>query len=153
MPINEKDRRLGATDVPDKLGPPKIEGLPTNKTLVVTKLTEAPEETPEMRHIRSLKEVFDEYKPSIGVAVTGVEGDVSEARIRFADMDAFGNDEAMIQQVQALRELRDQLSFDQDLLDEVSRNENLRKELADPVRRQKLIESLKHYLEELNKLD
>lgn len=152
-PINDKNRSLGASDVPDKLGPSKIEGLPTNKTLVVTKLTEAPEEGVKLQEIRSMPEVFATYQPSIGVPVTGVEGEVTEANIRFEQMADFGNDESMINQVPELRQLRDLLAFDQDLLDEVSRNESLRKDLADPAKRQKLVESLKHYLEELNKMD
>lgn len=152
MPINEKDRPLGAKDLPEKLGPGKIEGLPTNKTLVVTKLTESPGETPELRKCVSIGEVFAAYQPSINVPITDAEGGVAEAEIKFQSMDDFGNDEAIISKVKELQRLRDLLALDHDLLDAVSSNEVLKKDLSEPVKRQRLVESLRHYLEELEKM-
>ena len=158
MPPSEKDRRIGASDVPEDLGPPTIEGLPTNKALVITKLTEeAPAEGEdgyaELNKATSLQKVFETYQPSLGVTVQGVGGESSEGRVRFQKVEDFGDDDVLFGQLPELQKMRELLALNQDLLDEVSGNEALRKELSDPAKRQRLVDSLKHYLEQLNKLD
>lgn len=164
MPPSDKDRRLGAADVPEDLGPPNIEGLPTNKPIVITKLTEhAPAETDgdgnlneryaELRKVTSLQKVFEAYEPSLGVTVEGVGGELAEGVVRFRKVEDFGDDDVLFSQLPDLQKMRDALALDQDLLDEVSGNESLRRELADPAKRQRLVDTLKHYLEQLENLD
>jgi Type VI secretion system, VipA, VC_A0107 or Hcp2 len=158
MPPSDKDRAIGAVEQPEDFGPSIIEGLPTNKTLIITKLTEsAPGEGEEgyaeVQKVGSLQKVFDTYQPSLGVNIEGVGGESTEGRVRFRKVDDFGNDEALFSQLPELQQMREALALNQDLLDEVTGNEALRKELADPAKRQRLVDTLKHYLEQLNKME
>jgi type VI secretion system ImpB/VipA family protein len=143
MPQNKP--HVGAEEIKQDSGAIPLEGLPTNKTLYVTKLNNEDTEVTPVK-CRNLKEVFEQFKPGQEVAIAKPDGVDETINLNFTKMDDFAPASIMTQS-----KTLTQASMDRDILDDLSKqlnkNSALRKLLADPAKKKLFLELLEKNLE------
>jgi hypothetical protein len=86
MPQNKP--HIGGEEVKQDSGAIPIEGLPSNKTLYVSKLNnEEGDVTPQK--CKNLKEVFKTFNPAQEVSITNREGGEETVELKFSAMEDF----------------------------------------------------------------
>jgi predicted component of type VI protein secretion system len=143
MPQNKP--HVGAEEIKQDTGAIPIEGLPTNKTLYVSKLNnEEGEVTPQK--CKNLKGVFETFKPEQEVSVATRDGSEETVNLQFRKMEDF-NAKNIMAQSQTLTEA----SMDKDILDDLAKQLNkntaLKKLLANPEKKKLFLELIEKNLE------
>jgi len=143
MPQNKP--HVGAEEIKQDSGAIPIEGLPTNKTLFVTKLSNEEGEVTPVK-CRNLKEVFEHFKPEQEVAINRPDGTEETINLKFTKMEDFAAGSVMAQS-KTLTEA----NMDRDVLDDLSKqlnkNSALKKLLADPAKKKLFLELIEKNLE------
>lgn len=143
MPQNKP--HVGAEEIKQDSGAIPVGGLPSNKTLFVTKLNnEEGDVTPQ--RCRSLKEVFETFKPEQEVSIATREGSEETINLQFRKMDDFSPKNVMAQS-----ETLTQANIDKEVLDDLAKQLNkntaLKKLLADPNKKKLFLELIEKNLE------
>jgi len=123
--------------------------LPMNKTLVVQKLTNDPPASPEIvKGLKTIKEVFDHYKPSAEVEFEDKEGNQVNEELNFTNIGDFGI-KGVLKQSSFLRQMQNEKDELFRFMKILKSNKVLQKVLNNPEEKQAYIEQLKQILEEL----
>jgi predicted component of type VI protein secretion system len=143
--MSQNKPHVGAEEIKQDSGAIPIEGLPTNKTLFVTKLSNEDSEVTPVK-CRNLKEVFEQFKPEQEVAINRPDETEETINLKFTKMEDFSAGNIMAQS-----KTLTQTSMDRDILDDLSKQLNkntaLRKLLADPVKKKLFLELIEKNLE------
>ena len=143
MPQNKP--HVGAEEIKQDSGAIPIEGLPTNKTLYVTKLNnEEGDVTP--KKCKNLKEVFETFKPEQEVSIATRDGSEETVNLQFRKMDDF-SPKNMAAQSEALSEANMDKDILDDLAKQLNKNTALKKLLADPQKKKLFLELMEKNLE------
>jgi predicted component of type VI protein secretion system len=143
MPQNKP--HIGGEEVKQDSGAIPIEGLPSNKTLYVTKLNNAGSDVTPQK-CKNLKEVFNTFTPSQEVSITNRDGGEETIELKFTSMEDFTSKNVMAQS-----ETLTQASNEREVLDDLARQLNkniaLKKLLADPAKKKLFLELMEKNLE------
>ncbi len=143
MPQNKP--HVGAEEIKQDSGAIPIEGLPTNKTLFVTKLNNEEGEVTPIK-CRSLKEVFDTFQPSQEATIAKPDGTEETVNLRFTKMDDFS-----AQSIMAQSKTLTEANMDKDILDDLAKQLNknmaLKKLISDPAKKKLFLELIEKNLE------
>lgn len=135
---NLKDQRAGEA----------IAMLPQNRTMLIEQLTDDPPMQPEVvTGLKTIKDVFDYYKPEVEVAFQADDGSEPEEKLRFRGLDDFGP-KGLIKQSAFLQNLESQKTNYQDFLRYLN-NKILRSLLDNPEAKAAYIATLDAMLAEL----
>jgi len=143
MPENKP--HVGAEEIKQDSGAIPIEGLPSNKTLFVTKLNNQEGEATPIK-ATSLKEVFEKFQPDQEVSITKPDGAEESVTLKFRKMDDF-NSKNILAQSQTLTEADMDREILDDLAKQLNKNAALKKLLADPAKKKLLLELLEKNIE------
>ena len=143
MPENKP--HVGAEEIKQDSGAIPIEGLPSNKTLFVTKLNNQESDATPIK-AGSLKEVFEKFQPEQEVTITKHDGAEETINLKFRKMDDF-NPNNIIAQSQTLTEASMDREILDDLAKQLNKNAALKKLLADPAKKKLFLELLEKNLE------
>lgn len=143
MPENKP--HVGAEEIKQDSGAIPIEGLPSNKTLFVTKLNNQEGDVTPIK-ATSLKEVFEKFQPEQEVSIAKQDGSEETINLQFRKMDDFNANNIMAQS-QTLTEA----GMDREILDDLSKQLNknaaLKKLMADPAKKKLFLELIEKNLE------
>jgi predicted component of type VI protein secretion system len=143
MPQNRP--HIGGEEVKQDSGAIPIEGLPSNKTLYVTKLNnEGGDVTPEK--CKNLKEVFSKFNPAQEVSITNREGSEETIELKFNSMEDFSPKKIMAQSETLAQATNDKEILD-DLAKQLNKNMALKKLMADPAKKKLFLELIEKNLE------
>jgi predicted component of type VI protein secretion system len=143
MPENKP--HVGAEEIKQDSGAIPIEGLPSNKTLFVTKLNnQEGEVTPEK--CRNLKDVFEKFKPEQEVAISKPDGTEETINLQFTKMEDFSSSSIMAQSKTLTEGNMDKEILD-DLAKQLNKNMALKKLLTDPTKKKLFLELIEKNLE------
>jgi predicted component of type VI protein secretion system len=140
-----QDKHVGAEEIKQDSGAIPIEGLPTNKTLFVTKLNNEEGEVTPVR-CRGLKEVFEQFKPSQEVSINRPDGTEETIDLQFTKMENFAPASIMAQS-KTLTEANMDKDIMDDLAKQLNKNMALKKLLADPAKKKLFLELIEKNLE------
>ncbi len=140
-----QDKHVGAEEIKQDSGAIPIEGLPTNKTLFVTKLNNEEGEVTPVR-CRSLKEVFEQFKPSQEVSINRTDGTEETIDLQFTKMENFTAGSIMAQS-KTLTEANMDKDIMDDMAKQLNKNMALKKLLADPAKKKLFLELIEKNLE------
>jgi predicted component of type VI protein secretion system len=143
MPQNKP--HVGAEEIKQDSGAIPIEGLPTNKTLFVTKLNNEEGEVTPVR-CRNLKEVFEQFKPTQEVALSRPDGTEETIDLKFTKMDDYSASSIMSQS-KSLTEANVDKDVLDDLAKQLNKNTTLKKLLAEPAKKKLFLELIEKNLE------
>jgi predicted component of type VI protein secretion system len=143
MPENKP--HIGGEEIKQDSGAIPIEGLPSNKTLFVTKLNNQEGDVTPIK-ATSLKEVFEKFQPDQEVSISKQDGGEESINLQFRKMDDFIPKNIMAQS-QTLTEA----SMDREILDDLgkqlNKNAALKKLMADPAKKKLFLELIEKNLE------
>lgn len=123
--------------------------LPMNKTLMVQKLTNDPDASPEIvEGLRTVTDVFNHYKPSVEVKFTDKEENEIDEELNFTSVGDFGS-KGLMRQSKFLKQLQDEKNELFRFTQILKSNKVLSKILQNPEEKQAYIASLKGILSEL----
>lgn len=143
MPQNRP--HIGGEEVKQDSGAIPIEGLPSNKTLFVTKLNnEGAEVTPQK--CKNLKEVFKTFNPAQEVSITTRDGGEETIELKFNSMEDF-NPKNVMTQSETLTQASNEKEVLDDLAKQLNKNTALKKLLADPAKKKLFLELIEKNLE------
>ena len=143
MPQNRP--HIGGEEVKQDSGAIPIEGLPSNKTLYVTKLNnEGSDVTPQK--CKNLKEVFAKFNPSQEVSISTRDGSEETVELKFNGMDDF-NPKKILAQSESLSQASNEKEILDDLAKQLNKNTALKKLLADPAKKKLFLELIEKNLE------
>jgi len=143
MPQNKP--HIGGEEVKQDSGAIPIEGLPSNKTLYVTKLNnEDSEVTPQK--CKNLKEVFGKFNPEQEVSISTRDGSEETVELKFNGMDDF-NPKNVMAQSETLTQVNNDKEILDDLAKQLNKNSALKKLLADPNKKKLFLELIEKNLE------
>jgi len=94
MPQNKP--HIGGEEVKQDSGAIPLEGLPTNKTLYVTKLNNDDSDVTPQK-CKNLKEVFSKFNPGQEVSITNRDGSEETIELKFKGMEDFSPKNVMAQ--------------------------------------------------------
>lgn len=143
MPENKP--HVGAEEIKQDSGAIPIEGLPSNKTLFVTKLNNQEGDVTPIK-ATSLKEVFEKFQPEQEVAITKQDGSEETINLQFRKMDDFNPNNIMAQS-QTLTEAGMDREILDDLAKQLNKNAALKKLMADPAKKKLFLELIEKNLE------
>lgn len=143
MPENKP--HVGAEEIKQDSGAIPIEGLPSNKTLFVTKLNNQEGDATPVK-ATSLKEVFEKFQPEQEVNITKQDGSEETINLQFRKMDDFNPNNIMAQS-QTLTEAAMDREILDDLAKQLNKNAALKKLMADPAKKKLFLELLEKNLE------
>lgn len=143
MPENKP--HVGAEEIKQDSGAIPIEGLPSNKTLFVTKLNNQEGDATPIK-ATSLKEVFEKFQPEQEVNITKQDGSEETINLQFRKMDDFNPNNIMAQS-QTLTEAAMDREILDDLAKQLNKNAALKKLMADPAKKKLFLELLEKNLE------
>ncbi len=134
--INEKDAPAGVKIVPD------------NKTLIALQLNEEPDDVPEPRRHKSMKEIFEHYQPHKEVDLNNKEGESDSMVFKFNGMKDFTKD-GIIAQSEILQDLEEEEGVYAKFKDVLRTNEKLQGVISNPEHKKEFVELLEALIEEL----
>jgi type VI secretion system ImpB/VipA family protein len=143
MPENKP--HVGAEEIKQDSGAIPIEGLPSNKTLFVTKLNNQEGDATPIK-ASSLKEVFEKFQPEQEVNITKQDGSEESINLQFRKMEDFNPNNIMAQS-QTLTDLAMDREILDDLAKQLNKNAALKKLMADPAKKKLFLELLEKNLE------
>lgn len=143
MPENKP--HVGAEEIKQDSGAIPIEGLPSNKTLFVTKLNNQEGDATPIK-ATSLKEVFEKFQPEQEVNITKQDGSEESINLQFRKMEDFNPNNIMAQSQTLTESAMDREILD-DLAKQLNKNAALKKLMADPAKKKLFLELLEKNLE------
>jgi type VI secretion system ImpB/VipA family protein len=143
MPQNKP--HIGGEEVKQDSGAIPLEGLPTNKTLYVTKLNNDDSDVTPQK-CKNLKEVFRKFNPGQEVSITNRDGSEETIELKFNSMEDFSPKNVMAQS-ETLTQASNEKEILDDLAKQLNKNSALKKLLADPAKKKLFLELIEKNLE------
>ena len=134
--INEKDAPAGVKVVPD------------NKTLMALQLNDEPDDVPEPRRHKNMKEIFEHYKPQAEIDLNNKDGESDSMVFKFNGMKSFTKD-GLIAQSELLQDLEEEESMYAKFKDVLRTNAKLKGVVENPEMKKEFVELLEALIEEL----
>ena len=128
-----------------------IADIPSNRTLMVQKLTDEAPVTPEtVEGLQTVEEVFEHFKPSVELELQDEAGNEIKEKVEFKNLADFG-----AKSLQEGSELMNRLNTEKEqnikIAKQAASNNLLAKILANPESKEALMKVLEGSLEELEK--
>lgn len=140
--------RIGA-NVQEPDAPQGVKLVPDNKTLMALKLNDEPDDDVAPVRLKSLKEIFEHYKPEREVVLNTADGDSEEVMLHFNSLKDFTKD-GIIEQSTLLQDLEEQENVYSRLTDVLNNNEKLINVISNEDNKKEFLELLGTLIEELN---
>ncbi len=126
-----------------------IADIPSNRTLLVQKLTNEPSVTPEaVYHLKTVEEVFEKFEPKIKLEFQDENGADVKEEMTFKNLGDFG-----AKSIKANSQFLNRLSIEKEQNIKISRqlssNRALKKALENPETKNAIIELLEASLKEI----
>ena len=128
-----------------------ISNIPSNRTLLIQKLTNETPVTPEAIYkLTTVEAVFEKFSPKLEVEFQDENGTDVKETINFRNLGDF-NPKSIQEQSQFLNKLNVEKEQNTKITRQLTSNRALKKALDNPDTRAAIIEALESSLEELNK--
>jgi hypothetical protein len=119
-----------------------VSEIPQNRTLMIEKLTGDPPFKPQIvEGLTTIDDVFNHFKPKIGVDFEDVNGRSKEEKINFSNLSDFGI-KGIVAQSTTLQDLTAQKEQYFKIVKQLKSNKLLRKALEDPESRKALLNAI-----------
>ena len=128
-----------------------ISEIQQNRSLLIEKLTADPPVKPEIvSGLTNIDEVFDHYKPHIGIDFQDSEGVTRQENLSFGNLANFGV-KGITAQSEFLQNLTMQKEQLQKIIKQLKSNKMMRKALENPETKQSLLNSIYAMIREIEK--
>lgn len=128
-----------------------ISEIQQNRSLLIEKLTADPPVKPEIvSGLTNIDEVFDHYKPHIGIDFQDSEGVTRQENLSFSGLADFGV-KGITAQSEFLQNLTMQKEQLQKIIKQLKSNKMMRKALENPETKQSLLNSIYAMIREIEK--
>jgi predicted component of type VI protein secretion system len=128
-----------------------ISEIQQNRSLLIEKLTADPPVKPEIvSGLTNIDEVFDHYKPHIGIDFQDSEGATRQESLSFGSLADFGV-KGITAQSEFLQNLTMQKEQLQKIIKQLKSNKMMRKALENPETKQSLLNSIYAMIREIEK--
>ena len=128
-----------------------ISEIQQNRSLLIEKLTADPPVKPEIvSGLTNIDEVFDHYKPHIGIDFQDSEGVTRQESLSFGNLADFGV-KGITAQSEFLQNLTMQKEQLQKIIKQLKSNKMMRKALENPETKQSLLNSIYAMIREIEK--
>jgi hypothetical protein len=119
-----------------------ITEIPQNRTLLIEKLTAEPPVKPQIvEGLTSIDDVFNHFRPTVGVDFEDAEGKSKEEKLSFHNLADFGT-KGIIAQSATLQDLNMQKDQYLKIIKQLKSNKLLRKALENPETRQAVLNAI-----------
>jgi hypothetical protein len=126
-----------------------IADIPSNRTLLVQKLTEDDPASPEAVYgLKTIDEVFQKFQPKVNVELETASGETKKETLAFNKLSDFNADQ-LIRQSPFLNELELRQEQYTKMARQLSSNKVLQKALGDEATRLAVIQAIEQALQEL----
>jgi hypothetical protein len=126
-----------------------ISEIQQNRTLLIEKLSaEAPVKPEVVQGLTKIDEVFDHYKPQVGVEFQDSEGVSRQETLKFGNLADFGI-KGITAQSEFLQNLTMQKEQLQKIIKQLKSNKMMRKALENPETKQALLNSIYAMIKEI----
>lgn len=123
--------------------------IPQNRTLMAEKLTKDAPVKPEVVHgLQTVEQVFEHYKPEIGVDFTDAEGVTKKETLHFSNLGDFGV-KGITEQSEFLKDNQSQKDEYLKIMKQLKTNKILKAALTDPDAKQALLDAINGMITEL----
>ena len=139
--------RIGA-DVKEQEAPTGVKLVPDNKTLLALPLNDDHDDDVNPTRLKSVKEIFEHYKPSREVELKTADGGSEELLLKFNQLKDFTKD-GIIEQSQILQELEEQENIYSRMSDVLQNNAKIQTVLSNDEYKKEFLELLQTLIEEL----
>ena len=139
--------RIGA-DVKEQDAPTGVKLVPDNKTLMAIPLNDDHDDDVNPVRLKSMKEIFEHFKPSREVELKNAEGDSDELVFKFNSLKDFTKD-GIVEQSQVLQDLQEQENIYSRMVDVLQNNAKLQTVLSNEEYKKDFLELLETLIEEL----
>jgi hypothetical protein len=136
-------------EIVKQMGVEAIKDLQENRTMFVQKLTQNPPSRPEIvENLKTIDDVFENYKPSADVKFKDAEGSSVSEELRFNSLADFSLN-GLTENSSFLSNLNIQTNTYQQILRELKNNNRLKKVLADAGGKAAMVKVLMAVIKEL----
>jgi hypothetical protein len=126
-----------------------IADIPSNRTLLVQKLTEEDPQGPEAVYgLKTIDEVFQKFQPKVNVELETASGESRKETLAFNKLSDFNADQ-IVRQSQFLNELELRQQQYKKMAQQLSSNKVLQKALSDDATRLAVLQAIEQALKEL----
>ena len=140
---------LGGTEVQSDANE-AIQQIPQNRTLFVEKLTENQPIKPEVvKGLKTVEEVFEHYKPEVGVDFEDEDGVGKKETLKFNNLGDFGA-KGITRQSKFLKDLNTEKDQYVKIIKQLKTNKILKAALTDADAKQALLESIRALITEID---
>ncbi len=140
--------RIGS-DVKEKEAPTGVKLVPDNKTLMAIPLNDDHDDDVTPVRLKSVKEIFEHYKPSREVELK-TEGDASEELVlKFNKLSDFSKD-GIIEQSKVLQDQEEKTTIYSRMVDVLQNNGKLQTVIGNEEYKKEFLELLETLIEEIN---
>ncbi|WP_194765668.1 hypothetical protein [Tamlana sp. I1] len=130
-----------------------IANIPSNKTLLIQKLTHEPPVSPEaVYNLQTVEEVFEKFQPSLNLEFQDENGTDIKETMAFKNLGDFGA-KSIKENSQFLSQLNIEKEQNTKITRQLASNRGLKKALENPETRAAIIELLEDSLKEINETD
>lgn len=139
---------LGGTEVQSDANE-AMQQIPQNRTLLVEKLTKDQPIKPEVvKGLKTVEEVFEHFKPEIGVDYVDSEGSGQKETLKFSNLGDFGA-KGITRQSGFLKDLNTEKEQYVKIIKQLKTNKILKAALTDPEAKAALMESIRALITEI----
>ena len=123
--------------------------IPQNRTLMAEKLTKDAPVKPEVVHgLQTVEQVFEHYKPEIGVDFTDADGSTRKETLSFTNLGDFGV-KGITEQSEFLKDNQSQKDEYLKIMKQLKTNKILKAALTDADAKQALLDAINSMITEL----
>ena len=123
--------------------------IPQNRTLMAEKLTKDAPVKPEVVHgLQTVEQVFNHYKPEIGVDFTTADGTTRKETLKFTNLGDFGV-KGITEQSEFLKDNQSQKDEYLKIMKQLKTNKILKAALTDADAKQALLDAINGMITEL----
>ncbi|MFL1895007.1 hypothetical protein ACJRPK_04850 [Aquimarina sp. 2-A2] len=126
-----------------------ISDIPSNKTLLIQKLTNEAPVTPEaVYNLQTVEEVFEKFSPSVEVEFQDDKGTDVKEKVSFKNLGDFGS-KAIKRNSEFLNKLDIEKEQNTKIIRQLTSNKGLKKALENPETRAAIVQALEDSLQEI----
>jgi predicted component of type VI protein secretion system len=141
------------SDTPDEESGNAINAISQNKTLLVDQFSDSVSEPELLQDAKNIKEVFEHFKPEIGIEFSDESGSSVSETMKFKEMKDFDVDEGkgqLVQNSEFLMSVKSNVDANAKMKKQIETNKKLRDVVNNSTDKESLKRTLQAMLEELN---